>query len=172
MGGSLQQKAYSQQRALSFFCFFFGGLARRSEKQQGVVCNDPVYALELLHYGLGERDVGNPLFNAVSGSRQRTSDEAENHSWDFKVSEPPWHEQVLLTSPSRQIQWRGGGRNMLTQRQIAGGSGWKPGGGQSQEIKSLSGVRGSVRSLRQSLPWFARLRLCYETCESTRTKGT
>lgn len=25
------------------------------------------------------------------------------HSWDFKVSEPPWHEHVLLNSQSRQI---------------------------------------------------------------------
>lgn len=44
----------------------------------------------------------------------------------FKVSEPPWHEHVLLNAQSRQIQWRGGGRNVLTQRQIAGGSSQKP----------------------------------------------
>lgn len=49
--------------------------------------------------------MGNPVLKAVSSSKQWTSSEAKKtkHSWDFKVSEPPWHEHVLLNSQSRQI---------------------------------------------------------------------
>lgn len=46
----------------------------------------------------------------------------------FKVSNPSWHEWALLAPRSRQVEWRGGGHNSLTQRQIAGGSSHKPGG--------------------------------------------
>lgn len=77
--------------------------------------------------------MGNPFFILNSkqfrSSKQRTSNEAKKTIHEiFKVSDPPWHESVLLMSQSRQIEWRGGGCNMLTQRQIARGSSHKPGG--------------------------------------------
>lgn len=94
----------------------------------------------------------------------------------FKVSEPPWHEHVLLNSQSRQIQWRGGGRNLLTQRQIAGESSQKPAvaSHRKQEVFYRVFVQscGERWLLQTVTPRFSRLWLCYETCESTRTKQT
>lgn len=90
------------------------------------------------------------------------------------MSDPPWHEQVLLISQSRQIEWRGGGRNILTQRQIAGGSRNEPGQREWEVFYSERFVQcPGERSLPHTVtPWFPRLWLCYETCESTRTEQT
>lgn len=44
---------------------FFNGLARWSEKQQGLVCNDPVCAPEFLRPVAGDVMWGNPSFKAV-----------------------------------------------------------------------------------------------------------
>lgn len=61
MGGLLQQKAYSQQSALSSLLT----ASRGGPTSDGMVCNDPLFALELLLERLG-CDVGSPLFEAVS----------------------------------------------------------------------------------------------------------
>lgn len=55
MGGLLQQKAYSQQSALSSLLT----ASRRGPTSNRMVCDDPLFALELLLKRLG-CDVGNP----------------------------------------------------------------------------------------------------------------
>lgn len=61
MGGLLQQKAYSQQSSLSSRLT----ASRGGPTSNRTVCNDPLFALELMLKRLG-CDVGNPLFDAVS----------------------------------------------------------------------------------------------------------
>lgn len=87
------------------------------------------------------------------------------------------NERALLASQSRRIEWRGGGRNVLTQRQKARGSSHKP-GGDGHRKRTVFYSRQCVRCPGDSLlprtvtPWFPRLWLCYETCESTRPEQT
>lgn len=101
----------------------------------------------------------------------------KNHFFDFEVSDPPWHERALLTSQSRQIEWTEGGRNILTRRQIAGGSSHKPGGAGHRKQTVLYSewfvqCPGETSLPQTITPWFSRRWLCYETCESTRTEQT
>ena len=160
MGGLLQQKAYSQQRALSFFC---NGLARWSEKQQGPVClRSGTPALEAM-----ERYVRNPLFKHF-----------QTHSFQWgkkpfvgslKVSDAPWHEQALLISQSRQIEWRGGWRfdpTTESRREQWRARGW------GEVVYSESFVQSpGASTLPQTVTaGFAQILLCYETCELTRTE--
>ena len=171
MGGLLQQKAYSQQRALSLF-FVASRVGPRSNRVRSVVI--PSLLWNSCSRGQ-ERDVGKTLIQ--SSFKHSTSNEAKTIHGIFKVSDPPWHEQVLLISQSRQIEWRGGGRNILTRRQIAGGSRNEPGGAGRREWKVFYSERfvqcPGERSLPHTVtPWFSRLWLCYETCESTRTEQT
>lgn len=74
-----------------------------------------------------EGDVRNPtvLDAGRDSSSKQTSNEAFLGCYGVQSS---MARGVAAYSQSRQIEWRGGGRNMLTQRQIAGGSGHKPGG--------------------------------------------
>lgn len=116
---------------------------------------------------------GNPVLKAVSSSKQRTSDEAKTIHWGcFKMSDPPWHEEVLLISQSRQIEWRGGGTRHVDPTTDSRREQSQTRRSRSKEIVFYSKLFVQCpgeSSLPQTVtPWFSRLWLRYETCESTR----
>ena len=95
-----------------------------------------------------------------------------------EVSDPPWHEQALLTSQSRQIRVERRWMRHFDPTTDSRREQSQARRSRSQEIDSvftasgLSSVQGRVCSLKQSLPGVPVFRLCYETCGSTRTEQT